>query len=427
MLHCKGIRAGKGFLSLLTLSLIEPELLCRCVIVLPRIVDVSLEEVLVRVKGVFRIAYSAASETPILLVKVKLDDGTIGVGEAGIAGKVTWENTLAAQGYVAQLRQRLIGMNMPKELGKALRVVHSYAPGFSATRAGLEEALLDASAQATGVDVGLILGGLTARKLYTDYTVSIPVDEVLGELREGRHGENVVAFIESIEYLAGIRDSKPSKNVVPLPELTGFHALKVKVGTGDPGLDVELVKLVYEASRGRVKIRVDANQAWTPKTAVKTIKKLENILSDILELVEQPVPATDLEGLAYVAENTGVPIAADESARSIYEVAVVAKRRAADIVNIKIAKIGGPLQAARATAIAQGNGLGVMWGCMLESGYGISYAAYAALATGYTSIVDLDSPLFLEEPPGSDRAVYGVDSHGVYLEPRTPTRREQGK
>lgn len=367
-------------------------------------------------RGVFRISYAAHAELENIAVAVALDDGTTGYGEAAPAPRVTWESLEAVEAYAREAGERLRGLRLPDELGEALRRVHAGAPGFSSARAALEAAVLDAASRALGVPLYTLLGGRLRSGLETDYTVSLPGGEALEEIRRGR-GRLREAFIEAVEYLVGSRSQPPGDAPFPLPRVQGFRVLKVKLGTGRLEDDVLLAETVYEASGGRAVVRVDANQAWSPKQAVRVIRRLERSLGTALELVEQPVPAGALEGLAEVRRAVETPVAADESARSLEEIARVASMRAADVVNIKVAKVGGPLQAARAASLLEAHGLEAMWGCMVETGLGIAQALHPALASAATRYVDLDSPLFLRENPVENPPRYRARAGRVELEP----------
>lgn len=90
----------------------------------------------------------------------------------------------------------------------------------------------------------------------------------------------------------------------------GYNVLKTKVGI-DPELDLARLRAVRGAAKD-ARIRIDANQAWTPKQAVRLLNQMQDAGLDI-ELVEQPVKANDLEGLKLVTTNSPVPVLADES------------------------------------------------------------------------------------------------------------------
>ncbi len=118
-----------------------------------------------------------------------------------------------------------------------------------------------------------------------------------------------------------------------------------------------------------------------------------------VEFVEQPLAAGDLEGHAELRRHSTVPIVADESVHHRDDVPHLAE--AFDAVNLKLAKLGGPLQALAALRTARALGMGVMLGCMIESSLGISAAVHLA---GLADWVDLDGALLLAEDPFSGLA-----------------------
>jgi L-alanine-DL-glutamate epimerase-like enolase superfamily enzyme len=171
----------------------------------------------------------------------------------------------------------------------------------------------------------------------------------------------------------------------------GFGCLKVKVGK-DIDADVERVKAIHAAVAGRAVLRLDANQGWTPEAAVRALHALEAAGID-LDLVEQPVKAADIDGLKYVTDHVSTPVLADESAFSLGDVVEVIRRRAADIVNIKLMKTGGISTALRIADVCAEHGMECMIGCMLETSISVAAAAHVAVArSNVIGRVDLDGP-----------------------------------
>lgn len=167
----------------------------------------------------------------------------------------------------------------------------------------------------------------------------------------------------------------------------GHSILKVKLGTER---DRDIVAAVREtAPDGR--IRVDANEAWTPHEAIDRIEMLADF--DV-EFVEQPVPAENPEGLEFVRERSSLPIAADESCVTLSDVPRIAG--CADIANIKLMKCGGLREAKRMIHAARAHGLEVMLGCMVESNASIAVAHHFAPLLDYA---DLDGSLLLASDP----------------------------
>jgi len=171
----------------------------------------------------------------------------------------------------------------------------------------------------------------------------------------------------------------------------GFDSLKIKVGK-DIGLDIERVKAIHAAVEGRALLRLDANQGWTAKQAVYAMQALEDA-GVLLELLEQPVKAADIDGLKYVTERVHTPVMADESVFGPTQVIDLIKLRAADIINIKLMKTGGISNAVRIADIASLYGVQCMIGCMIESAISVAAAVHLAVAKADTiTKVDLDGP-----------------------------------
>lgn len=175
----------------------------------------------------------------------------------------------------------------------------------------------------------------------------------------------------------------------------GYDCLKVKVGI-DPELDVARLAAVREAVGKDVKLRIDANQAWNAKQAVRILDQMQEKGLDI-EFVEQPVPAADLEGMQYVTRHAGVPVLADESVFSPADALRIMQTGAADFVNIKLMKCGGITNALRIASAAEVYGVECMIGCMLEAKISVNAAVELACAKKIITKVDLDGPVLCSE------------------------------
>jgi L-alanine-DL-glutamate epimerase-like enolase superfamily enzyme len=166
-----------------------------------------------------------------------------------------------------------------------------------------------------------------------------------------------------------------------------FLRLKLKLGGGD-GLDVERVRAVREASS--LPLQVDVNEGWTMEEGLEALPRLAELGVDYCE---QPLPAGDPAG-PELKRRSPVPIYVDEDCHTLADVARCAER--AHGINVKLAKSGGIREAVRMAHAARALGLGVMLGCMLESGLGIAAAAQIASLCDH---VDLDGNLLLAEDP----------------------------
>ena len=163
----------------------------------------------------------------------------------------------------------------------------------------------------------------------------------------------------------------------------GHSVLKLKLGTDR---DLEIVSAIRDVAP-EATIRVDANEAWTPKEAVRKCHALE---SYDVEFVEQPVKAERPELLRYVYERSPLPIAADESCRTADDIPTIAD--CCDIANLKLMKTGGITPAIELIHAARAHGLEVMCGCMIETNAAIAGGAHLLPLLDYA---DLDGSLLL--------------------------------
>ena len=165
-----------------------------------------------------------------------------------------------------------------------------------------------------------------------------------------------------------------------------FPILKVKLG--GPG-DVDNLRRIRHRYSGR--IRVDANTAWSAADAVRVLRENEPLGID---LVEQPVPRGDLDGLRWVRERSAIPVFADESAHALADIANLAGR--VDGVNLKIMKSGGIREMLRTIHAARAHGMKVMLGSMVESSLALSAAAQLA---PLADELDLDGHWLIRHDP----------------------------
>jgi L-Ala-D/L-Glu epimerase / N-acetyl-D-glutamate racemase len=166
-----------------------------------------------------------------------------------------------------------------------------------------------------------------------------------------------------------------------------FQRLKLKLGGGD-GLDVERVRAVRGVAD--VPLQVDVNEAWSVDEALEALPQLAELG---VEYCEQPLRAGDAGG-AELKARSPIPIYVDEDCHTLADVAACAER--AHGINIKLAKSGGIREGMRMAHAARALGLGVMLGCMLESGLGIAAGCQIASLCDH---VDLDGNLLLAHDP----------------------------
>ena len=228
--------------------------------------------------------------------------------------------------------------------------------GHPSVRCALEMAALESCALEVGQPVWRLLGLSATPSPESSYTISIAeLDQMRAQVREAW--------------------------------AAGYRILKVKLGTER---DVAILEAL-RAEAPDARLRVDANAAWSRSQAKRMLGVLDALN---VELLEQPLAAEDLEGHAELRRVSRLPLVADES---LHDLSVLPRlAEAFDGVNLKLAKLGGPLQALKATRLARALGMSVMLGCMIESSLGISAAVHLA---GLADWADLDGALLLSNDP----------------------------
>jgi L-Ala-D/L-Glu epimerase / N-acetyl-D-glutamate racemase len=166
-----------------------------------------------------------------------------------------------------------------------------------------------------------------------------------------------------------------------------FRRLKLKLGAGD-GNDVERVRAVRGVTD--LPLQVDVNEAWSLDEALDALPQLRELG---VEYCEQPLRAGDPDG-PELKRRSPLPIYVDEDCHTSADIADCAER--AHGINIKLAKAGGIREAVRMAHAARALGLGVMLGCMVESGLGIAAGCQVASLCDH---VDLDGNLLLAHDP----------------------------
>jgi len=311
----------------------------------------------------FVTALRTATHADSLLVEIS--DGELsGWGEAPQVWKVTGESLAGAQAcVVGPIAAALDGIG-PDDLTEALRRVQNAAVGNFGAKGAVDVALHDLAARRRGQTLHGFLGS-TVDTVPTDVTLSAGDADALAAAACDRVAD-------------------------------GFDVLKVKVGTADAAADVARVRRIREAVGPGPRLRLDANQGWTRRGAVNAIRALEDC---DLELVEQPVPADDLEGMAWVTDRVSTPILADESVYGVRDLVAVIRHGAADMVNVKLAKCGGLGPARTLLELAREHGIRSIVGSMMEGPVGVGAAAALVSAYPTSAVNDLDAAWWLKESP----------------------------
>jgi L-alanine-DL-glutamate epimerase-like enolase superfamily enzyme len=312
-------------------------------------VELTARIVTLRLAETFVIARESSDEAEVVQVQLT-HDGTIGFGEAAPIERYG-ESAASALAYV-EAQADALGTDP-----FALEEIEARLPaGENAARAALDAALHDLQ--------GRLLG--------------VPVRKLLGLPRTGPPTSWTVWLGDPDDMARRAERAAPS-----------FRRLKLKLG-GRDGLDVERVRAVRGVTE--LPLQVDVNEAWSADEAPDALEQLAELG---VEYCEQPLPAGNVGGAALKA-GSPIPIYVDEDCHRLGDVAATAE--IAHGLNIKLAKSGGIREAIRMAHAARALGLGVMLGCMIESGLGIAAGCAVAPLCDH---VDLDGNLLIADDPWS--------------------------
>lgn len=303
------------------------------------------EPITLELKTTFRVAHGASDQRHNVLVY--LDNG---VGEA------------AAVPYYGETQQGIIEyLKSVPDLGDDPydidAVLAKRPPGSRAARSAIDEALHDLWGKRLGQPLYKLFGLNQDKLPLTTFTIPIDEPEMMAEQAKA----------------------------------SGYPLLKIKLGSEK---DEEIVAAIREATDA--KLRVDANAGWSRERALQIIPRLEEY---DLEFIEQPLAVEDVEGYFWLkeklrAQKVNIPIFADETAKTSYDVAKLAG--AVDGVVVKTMKSEGIREALRMIHTARAHDMQIMVSCMVESSVGVTAAAHLAPLCDYA---DLDGPLLIRNDP----------------------------
>ncbi len=330
--------------------------------VLTTIVSVDVLPRGVPLREPFVIASGAQLRADVVIARVTLRSGAVGLGEAAPFPAVSGETRDRSAAAMRAIGPSMVGQDA-REHRLLAAAMYEGAPEEPAARAAIEMAILDALARTWGAPLWALFGGAGPRTFATDLTITA-----------GDTAHAVAAAIQATQR--------------------GFETLKIKVGAADPETDAARVAAVHQAAPA-AQLVLDANGGWTAVEALAHLAALRG--RDVaIAAFEQPVPAADLDALAEVTRGSGATrVLADESARSAADVARIGRLGAAHGINLKVTKTG-VAEAVAMHATARAAGLSMMIGGMVETEIAMGFSAHLVRGLGGIDWIDLDTPFFLE-------------------------------
>ena len=317
----------------------------------------------------YTIAYETVDKTVNVFLKIETNTGLTGFGCAAPDRMITGETVSsvleAVDGIISQrlhnadpLRPSMIMENLKTKIGT-----------YPSALAMVDMALQDILGKVAGIPLWKILGGFRSR-IKTSITIGIlPVQETVSLARDFK--------------------------------LKGFKSVKIKGGK-DVQLDILRIIKVREAVGPEMELRFDANQGYSVEESLEFVKGTK---SAGLELIEQPTPRDQTDLLGSVTRKVHIPVMADESIMNLRDAFKLARHDLVDMVNIKLMKVGGILEAQHVNSVARAAGLEVMIGCMDEAALAIAAGLHFALARPNVVYADLDGHLDLLDDPSAGAVI----------------------
>jgi L-alanine-DL-glutamate epimerase-like enolase superfamily enzyme len=316
----------------------------------------------------YTITYETVSRVTNVFVRIKTNSRIVGFGCAAPDRPITGETSESVLEDLNDVAVPLLIHSDPLRLTMLIERLKPHLQGHPSALAAVDMALYDILGKTSTLPLWKLLGGFRDR-IKTSVTIGILSER-----------ETVVYARRWVE--------------------AGFSCLKIKGGI-DVEADIARVVRVREAVGPKVELRFDANQGFSVEASLHFVEKTRQAG---LELIEQPTPKAELDLLGRVTDRVHIPVMADESLMTLRDAFRIARRGLADMVNVKLMKVGGISEALQINSVSRSAGLEVMVGCMDEAALAIAAGLHFALARPNVAYADLDGHMGLMGDP-SDGAV----------------------
>lgn len=317
----------------------------------------------IRLNEPYAVAYDSFDKCESVFINVLTGNGISGWGCAAPDPGVTAETATEVLRCASKVIEPYLKGSDVFRYGLIMDELGKLIPDKPGALAMVDMALHDIIAQKAGVPLYQLLGG---------YRDSIPTSVTIG-----------------------IMPVKQSLSYARLYVSRGFGILKVKGGC-DVLEDIDKMIRIRELVGKHIVLRFDANQGYSLQDALDFLKGVRN--ADI-ELLEQPTQKRDFDTLKMITQKSDLPVMADESLITLRDAFLLSRDQCIDLINIKLMKTGGILEAMHVNSVARAAGINVMVGCMDESALGISAGLHFTLSRPNITLADLDGHLDLVDDP----------------------------
>jgi len=317
----------------------------------------------IRLREPFVISLGSITHAENVIVLVETASGLQGFGECSpfmtIHGESMESAFIAGRYLAAQLKNK-----DALALEARQQDMNTVMFGNASIKSAFDIALHDVASLSSGMPLYAFLGGKKNKPIVTDYTVSI--------------GEPAKMASDALQIIEN-----------------GFSIIKVKLG-GSGADDVERIRRIRLAVGDEPLLRIDANQGWKSHDAVGILKALHPFG---IQHCEEPIPRWDFMELPRISNESPIPIMADESCFDHHDAKRLIGMKACNLLNVKLGKSAGILNAMKITRLAEKAGVYLQAGGFLESRIGFTATAHFATVSDHIRFFDFDTPLMFEHDP----------------------------
>ncbi|MQA77533.1 MAG: mandelate racemase [Streptosporangiales bacterium] len=228
---------------------------------------------------------------------------------------------------------------------------------------------------------------------------------------------------DRVEYFYYLSRKPPAELAADTAKgaVAGFRTFYLKVGSDDPRIDIERVAAIRDGGGPDVKIRVDANEAWSSSAAIRILTEMH---AHRIELAEQPVSGRNLPEMAYLRQRLPMPLLANEASWTRWDQLEVIRHVAADVLSVDNQMDGGLLNLKRSAGMAEAAGLPVLKHSLGELGVAMYAAVHVMASTpnfvyanqGYASLLTDDVVAGASPLPYVDGCLEVPDGPGIGVE-----------